>query len=362
MKHSDSPVRLRALAGQLPGSLQRALEPKLGDDPNPRQIRQLALSLERTLKASLQVPNALTRYPNGLRTSTRNPIVETRRVASISKRRSGVSRWWTTFGACAGISVAVAAAAKFKSSFDRESSASNSAAIASGRFDQLRVKKSPPALHHEAPVQVSSPSELAPPQAESSAAPEIRRPGLAILRRNGVADREEPHAPERSPLSENAEPTVAVPSVDSAQRPPTPSPEEGLAHSSEPHRVTPDALLQTREPDRGITKDVLVGPAPTLAATNAESQARPPDESELGLLKRAQWALATNPGLALDIAATHARRFPSGALAQEREVIAVDALMRLGRTSEASRRGTAFQTRYPASAHARRIQVLLGSK
>ena len=55
----------------------------------------------------------------------------------------------------------------------------------------------------------------------------------------------------------------------------------------------------------------------------------------------------------------HASRFPKGALAQEREVLAIEALVRLGRRSEAEARAENFQRRYPASTHWVRIQRLL---
>lgn len=84
----------------------------------------------------------------------------------------------------------------------------------------------------------------------------------------------------------------------------------------------------------------------------------PPPETEL--LSQAQQALASNPALALRLCGEHAKHHPAGALGQEREVIAIDALMRLGRGAEAKARGEAFKQRYPSSGHNRRIDVLLG--
>ncbi|MET0792442.1 MAG: hypothetical protein ABW061_13055, partial [Polyangiaceae bacterium] len=63
---------------------------------------------------------------------------------------------------------------------------------------------------------------------------------------------------------------------------------------------------------------------------------------------------------ALVLAAEHAREFPAGVLTQEREVIAIDALLRLGRRSEAEARAASFHRQFPASAHGRRVDVLLG--
>ena len=58
-------------------------------------------------------------------------------------------------------------------------------------------------------------------------------------------------------------------------------------------------------------------------------------ETEIQLLQRAQDALAGSPATALDLINRHIARFPNAGLGQEREVIAVDALVRLGRIGEA---------------------------
>jgi hypothetical protein len=80
----------------------------------------------------------------------------------------------------------------------------------------------------------------------------------------------------------------------------------------------------------------------------------------MDLLHRAQDSLESNPAQTLALCAEHARRFPSGAFTQEREVLAIDALLRLGRRSEAQARAERFIKANPASAHKRRIDELLG--
>lgn len=81
--------------------------------------------------------------------------------------------------------------------------------------------------------------------------------------------------------------------------------------------------------------------------------------AELALLRRMQDDLRTDPAAALETAREHERRFGPGTLAQEREVVAIDALDRLGRDAEARARAEAFRTRWPRSAHLRRIDVIL---
>jgi hypothetical protein len=56
----------------------------------------------------------------------------------------------------------------------------------------------------------------------------------------------------------------------------------------------------------------------------------------------------------------HRARFLHGAFEQEREVLAIEALVRLGRRAEAQGRAASFEAAFPHSAHRRRIAVLLG--
>ena len=100
-----------------------------------------------------------------------------------------------------------------------------------------------------------------------------------------------------------------------------------------------------------------VSAAPTVSAPrNVES----PD-AEVKLLGRAQDALRGRPEEALALCAEHAKRFPAGANVQEREVIAIDALVRLGRKDEARARADRFEARFPGSTHQRRIETLLAN-
>lgn len=85
-----------------------------------------------------------------------------------------------------------------------------------------------------------------------------------------------------------------------------------------------------------------------------------PGATEVSLLGRAQQSLAADPAAALALTAEHARSFPHGTLAQEREFIAIEALEALGRHPEAVARATRFRAEYPSSAHLRRLDPLLG--
>jgi hypothetical protein len=102
--------------------------------------------------------------------------------------------------------------------------------------------------------------------------------------------------------------------------------------------------------------------SPSAHARSQASSAAPAEDPdrEVALLQHAQDALAVDPSRALSICAEHSRGFPHGLLAQEREVIAVDALVRLGRLEDAQQRAARFAAAYPSSTHLRRIEALVG--
>lgn len=87
------------------------------------------------------------------------------------------------------------------------------------------------------------------------------------------------------------------------------------------------------------------------------SGTRPPTEAEL--LEAARAALQADAQRALALVREHGSRYPSGVLAQEREVIAIEALKRLGRVGDARRRAEQFDRAYPGSAHKRKVDGIV---
>jgi hypothetical protein len=65
--------------------------------------------------------------------------------------------------------------------------------------------------------------------------------------------------------------------------------------------------------------------------------------------------VASNPARALQLTAEHGRRYHEGVFAQEREVLAIDALSRLGNRDLAAARARRFIESYPESAHRVRL-------
>jgi hypothetical protein len=132
-------------------------------------------------------------------------------------------------------------------------------------------------------------------------------------------------------------------------------PESGAAAPSGALSAAPSGSEAATAPS-GDTAPAVPSNAPAANASgHANSVNARPAESEAELLERARGLLGSSPGRALALTDLHRARFPSGVLAQEREVIAIEALKRLGRTDDAARRAADFARRYPGSAYRKKL-------
>jgi len=139
------------------------------------------------------------------------------------------------------------------------------------------------------------------------------------------------------PVTKTA-PSVTAPAVQ-------PSPASRIEPS-----VAPELSAPSAEPLPSAAAPVVPAPKQSAASGHASGP------SESALLAQAEAALSTNPSRALALTREHKRRFPNGALAQEREVIAIEALNRIGDSESARKRAKDFETSYPGSAHRRKVQ------
>lgn len=145
---------------------------------------------------------------------------------------------------------------------------------------------------------------------------------------------------------------------------PPPSAPRPSGESSGPSRAQLLQDEEARPAPTPTTRESARAPVKTPAAEpSTEPSSLPPvgTRDEFAVLARAQAALASNPGSALALTSDLERNFPNGTLVQEREVVAIDALLRLGRRAEANARAARFHRQFPTSVHGRRIDVLLGS-
>ena len=98
-----------------------------------------------------------------------------------------------------------------------------------------------------------------------------------------------------------------------------------------------------------------VTPAPELAATTVSHVPKAPSRDlvkERGILDEARGALRQGKvSRALTLVSRHRKRYPRGALVEERESLWVSALVDAGKSKNAIKRGARFLKRYPRSIH-----------
>lgn len=114
-------------------------------------------------------------------------------------------------------------------------------------------------------------------------------------------------------------------------------------------------------PPASPTPPAIAPSAPTPRRAAPEIVAVTPDQlaEEVAQLDRARRVLESDPRQALRALDAHARSWPQGALAAEREFLAVDALLRANDREAAQRRGAQFLRRYGDSPYVRRVRALL---
>lgn len=140
---------------------------------------------------------------------------------------------------------------------------------------------------------------------------------------------------------DSVEPSVGVPV-------PTRTPAEPVEAEPAPTPAEPEPAAQAAR-----VRTAAARPAPPAEPTPAEPR------SEIALLREARAAVTSQPSRALALCGDHQRHYPNGVLGEEREVIAVKALLALGRVGDAQRRGRSFLRTHESSAHRARIEALL---
>ncbi len=104
---------------------------------------------------------------------------------------------------------------------------------------------------------------------------------------------------------------------------------------------------------------ILPGHTPARAPSRGQRASGDDLGEELRLLESARASLERDPAAALRATRAHARRFPNGALAEEREVLAIDAAWRLGERDRARQRAERFLARHGRSAHAEKVRQIV---
>lgn len=145
---------------------------------------------------------------------------------------------------------------------------------------------------------------------------------------------------------------------------PAPSPETSPAATEDVRRPTASPL-----PTRSIPRVAAATPsaesirspapvAPERASPESIGQGVVARPTEVALLRDARLALGGNPAEALALAEQHRVQFPRGAMVQERELIAISALARLGRHAAVLARAAQFERDFPNSPYRKQVTAL----
>jgi hypothetical protein len=192
----------------------------------------------------------------------------------------------------------------------------------------------------------------------------------------GAAD--ERTSPQLEPGSPRVQPIEGTPIVetlaaaeDAPQTRPTSAPTE---RSGAAKRATGPGVAAKTASGTAARGMRAAGPKPTRArdAERAGQATREPEvlkrtnenpkapQSEIELLRRAQVALTARPREAFQLTQEHRKLYPAGEFAQERDALAIQALMRTGDSEKARDLAAAFVRSYPSSPHAHRFREAMG--
>jgi hypothetical protein len=123
------------------------------------------------------------------------------------------------------------------------------------------------------------------------------------------------------------------------------------------------------QPSQAASPSEQAAPQPARRAPMAASVAAAPLpepvsadalQQEIMLLEQARRDLSSSPGTARLTLLEHERRFPSGHLRIERELLLVDALVHLGLRPEAEARAASLERQAPNSLYRERLDQILG--
>lgn len=193
------------------------------------------------------------------------------------------------------------------------------------------------------------------PQRLTSSTPALEQGASHERPSNATRDRPAPtQVPPATTVSASNEapPTPALSrSVEAADK--TTSPPDPPSDVQEPARSTPDAVVA--KPRAGAAATATADSTRSAPPTAAPAAAA----SELELLRDARLAVHQAPARALQLTEEHARLYPRGLMTQERELIAISALVALGRRTAALSRAAAFERLYPTSPYRKQLGDLL---
>lgn len=224
------------------------------------------------------------------------------------------------------------------------------AVTVAGAWLLLRAEPTPSAVGSSMLAPVASVTTTMPAAAPSSAVPPVAR---------GAAERGAPEvaAPAGSAAATDEAPAVASaaePAPDATPPPTTTSIRAAAAAPPAPAATAQPQAAPPTTPHAGLPA-VTGGSEPAFEAPSAPAS----QPSEIELLREARLSLRSSPARALELSEQHARSYPAGKLVQERELLAITALVSLGRRTAALSRAARFEQNFPTSPYRKQLGALL---
>jgi len=126
-----------------------------------------------------------------------------------------------------------------------------------------------------------------------------------------------------------------------------------------PVSITPDKVTKEEiSPKKEVAQSRPHVTSKSISSSS-ETVGGPQIEAELRLIQKARGRLSMAPRQALELTKEHRQRFENGMFIQEREVIAIQALVNMGEMERAKKRAKTLVQRYPNTAYHRRLGKLL---
>lgn len=293
------PIRLRELGSRLPYALRRGLQPLPDPGPTPQQLADLRKRLAPLAGVQLEAPR-----PS---------------VARV-RPRSLPSRWLGIAIAATMLPLAVAAGVQVWTREHRTSHVPAGSPTAPETPPPSNTRSTPSRQGIELPG-------VEPTARSSEPTPAVAAPAILPTER-----------------SEKIAPTTAPPNADSkaASDPPL-GPSSAAEQRPLPSFVTPTSP----------------SPHEALPAGRADDRWPLPPEAEIELLRQAIMVLDSNPARALALTNDLERTIRDGTLRQEREVVAIKALVKLGQSAHARARLARFREDYPTSIHLPQLEAIV---
>jgi hypothetical protein len=153
------------------------------------------------------------------------------------------------------------------------------------------------------------------------------------------------------------DPVAPMMSAPASTSSPQPSARGRSRHLASPSSMAP-ATASSQVTSTSSAVPATLGAPATWGSSVALAPQVPSDSGPSGLVEDAKRALATDPSRALALALLHEQS--RGGRVEERDLIIIEALVRLGRTEEARPRASRFLRVFPASPHRDEVAAPFG--